>query len=602
MPATDRDTPTGRSEPAKRISGAGPISVRFLRIPITSAALAIALAGCAAMAPDSTRSEIQPRPADGSTPSEREASPTPLTQEVLYKVLVAEMAGRRGEVSLALDNYLEVAELTRDPGAAERAVSIAVFARDEQRGIKAARLWTEVSPGNLDARRVYGALLMRAGRIDQAVDELNHIVAPPNDTADRFALIGDMLARERDQAMAAQVMERIANLHPGNAEATFAVAQLLGRTGSFEQSIDLLNELLRAQPGHERAAIYKARILQREGKTAEALSAMSQLLEHQPDSREVRMTYARLLVDAKRYEEAREQFELLSKQDPGDGDVAYALGLLLLQTNRFDEAAVEFERLLVLNERIDAAHFYLGQIAESNNDVKAALASYNRVDRGDHHLNAQIRIAVILADQGNMDRARSQLHGIRVSNQQEAVRVYRSEADILARASRLRDAMNVYNAALDDYPGNTDLLYARAMLAEKLDMIDVLEQDLQEILSREPNNADALNALGYTLADRTDRYEEALALIKRAYELRPDDHYIVDSMGWILYRLGRYEEAVKYLQRAMELNNDAEVAAHLGEVLWVMGDKAAARQIWNSALESTPDDKRLLDVIKRFSP
>ncbi len=162
--------------------------------------------------------------------------------------------------------------------------------------------------------------------------------------------------------------------------------------------------------------------------------------------------------------------------------------------------------------------------------------------------------------------------------------------------------MTVYDAALGEYPQNSDLLYARAMLAEKLDMLDVLEQDLREILSKEPNNADALNALGYTLADRTDRHEEALELIKRAYELRPNDHYVVDSMGWVMYRLGRYDEALKFLRRALELKNDPEVAAHLGEVLWVMGDKKAAREIWNTALESTPDDKRLLDVIKRFSP
>ncbi|MDX1528334.1 MAG: tetratricopeptide repeat protein, partial [Gammaproteobacteria bacterium] len=460
----------------------------------------------------------------------------------------------------------------------------------------------EVSPNNLDARRVYGALLMRAGHIDQAVAELNHIVAPPNDTADRFALIGDMLARERDQEAAAQVMERIAQLHPQNVNATFTLAQLLGRGGSFDRSLQLLDQLLRAEPGDERALIYQARILQREGRTTEALAAMSRYLQYQPDSSDVRMTYARLLVDAKRYEDARQQFEMLSKTNPEDGDVAYALGLLLLQTNRYDEAAVQFERLVALNEREDAAHFYLGQIAESKNDPVAALGAYSRVDRGDHYLNAQIRIGVILADQGELRKARAQLHGIHVNNQQEAVRVFRSEADILARADRLHDALGVYNSALEEYPENSDLLYARAMLAEKLDMIDVVEQDLRAILSREPNNADALNALGYTLADRTERYDEALELIKQAYELRPDDHYIVDSMGWIMYRLGRYEEALKYLRRALELNNDPEVAAHLGEVLWVMGDKAAAREIWNSALESTPDDKRLLDVIKRFGP
>ncbi len=602
MPLKDRDTRTTRSEPEKRISGEGRFHLGSVRLSLTSAALAVALGGCAATTPgDGGTRGIQ---STGERPEvSRPASESPpLTQDVLYKLLLAEIAGRRGDVSLALENYLEVAEETRDPGAAERAVSIAVFARDEERGIKAARLWTEVSPSNLDARRVYGALLMRAGHVDQAVTELNHIVAPPNDTADRFALIGDMLARERDQEAAAQVMERIAQLHPDNVNATFTLAQLLGRGGSFDRSLKLLDQLLRAEPGDERALIYQARILQREGRTTEALAAMSRYLQYQPDSSDVRMTYARLLVDAKRYEDARQQFEMLSKTNPEDGDVAYALGLLLLQTNRYDEAAVQFERLVALNEREDAAHFYLGQIAESKNDPVAALGAYSRVNRGDHYLNAQIRIGVILAEQGELRKARAQLHGIHVNNQQEAVRVYRSEADILARADRLQDAMGVYNSALEEYPENSDLLYARAMLAEKLDMIDVVEQDLRTILSREPNNADALNALGYTLADRTERYDEALELIKQAYELRPDDHYIVDSMGWIMYRLGRYEEALKFLRRALELNNDPEVAAHLGEVLWVMGDKAAAREIWNSALESTPDDKRLLDVIKRFGP
>ena len=598
----DRDTRTTRSEPEKRISGEGRFHLRSVRLSLTSAALAIALGGCAATTPGDGGTRGIPSTSERPEVSRPASESPPLTQDVLYKLLLAEIAGRRGDVSLALENYLEVAEETRDPGAAERAVSIAVFARDEERGIKAARLWTEVSPNNLDARRVYGALLMRAGHIDQAVAELNHIVAPPNDTADRFALIGDMLARERDQEAAAQVMERIAQLHPQNVNATFTLAQLLGRGGSFDRSLQLLDQLLRAEPGDERALIYQARILQREGRTTEALAAMSRYLQYQPDSSDVRMTYARLLVDAKRYEDARQQFEMLSKTNPEDGDVAYALGLLLLQTNRYDEAAVQFERLVALNEREDAAHFYLGQIAESKNDPVAALGAYSRVDRGDHYLNAQIRIGVILADQGELRKARAQLHGIHVNNQQEAVRVYRSEADILARADRLHDALGVYNSALEEYPENSDLLYARAMLAEKLDMIDVVEQDLRAILSREPNNADALNALGYTLADRTERYDEALELIKQAYELRPDDHYIVDSMGWIMYRLGRYEEALKYLRRALELNNDPEVAAHLGEVLWVMGDKAAAREIWNSALESTPDDKRLLDVIKRFGP
>jgi tetratricopeptide (TPR) repeat protein len=503
-------------------------------------------------------------------------------------------------MDIALDNYLDVAQATRDPAVAERAVRIAVFARDQERGLEAAELWTALAPDDIDARRIYGALLLRAGRIDQTVEQLHAIVEPPNDDETRFSLIGDMLAREKDKATAVQVMERIVATHQDNPHAIFAFARLLGRTGDFERSLDVLGQLLEKDPSYQRAVVYQARILQREGRTSEALAVLTGYLERAPDTPDVRMTYARLLVDAKRYEEARTQFELLSEQSPEDADVLYALGLLLLQTNRNEEAREQFRKLVDLGKRVDAAYYYLGQIAESGEELDAALDAYRHVDRGDHRLNAQIRVAMILAEQGDVSKARAHLQGIRVRNQQEAVRVYRSEAEILVRKDRLMDAMSVYDVALEEFPENNNLLYARAMLAEKLNMLDVLERDLRDVLSREPNNADALNALGYTLADRTDRYEEALEFIKRAYELKPDDHYIVDSMGWIMYRLGRHDEAVKYLRRAMELNGDSEIAAHLGEVLWVLGDKKAAREIWDTALETTPEDKRLLDVIKRF--
>ncbi len=589
------------SEPAPALSHRALTGPSVTARAAVAVLLSLALSGCTASSPRDVGPEVESSaPRDPEMPALETASS--LSKETLYKILVAEFAGRRGQVEIALDSYLEVAEATRDPAVAERAVRIAVFSRDQERGLQASKLWTEIDPANLDARRVYAALLMRAGRLDDAVEELAVIVASPNDNETRFTLIGDMLAREKDKAAAAQVMDRIVLRHPNNTHATFAQVQLLGRTGDFERALTLLDDVLETSPDHERAVIYKARILQREARTTEALSVLAGYLERAPRSEDVRMTYARLLVDAKRYDDARSQFELLSEQNPEDADVAYALGLLLLQTNRYAEAKKQFHRLVDLGKRVDSAYYYLGQIGETEENFDAALDAYERVGDGDHRLNAQIRVGMILAEQGKVKQARAHLHGIRVNNQQEAVRVFRSEAEILVRKDRLEEAMTVYDSALGEYPQNSDLLYARAMLAEKLDLIEILEQDLRDILSREPNNADALNALGYTLADRTTRYEEALGFIKRAYELRPDDHFIVDSMGWIMYRLGRYDEALKHLRRAIELNNDPEVAAHLGEVLWVMGDKQAARKVWNSALETTPGDKRLLDVIKRFGP
>jgi len=280
--------------------------------------------------------------------------------------------------------------------------------------------------------------------------------------------------------------------------------------------------------------------------------------------------------------------------------VHYALGLLLLQTNRAEEAKQQFVALLRLGQRTDAARYYLGQIAENADQTDTAISEYKRVSRGEHYLNAQIRAAVLLAENGDITTARSHLHGLPQPSAQQAVRIYRAEAEILSRVDDLQGAMAVYDRALVEYEGNQDLLYARAMLAERLDRIDILEADLNSILSKDPDNADALNALGFTLADRTDRHEEALVLIERAIAIKPDDFYIVDSMGWVLYRLGRYEESLNYLQRALVLSNDPEVAAHLGEVLWVIGKRDAAREVWDTALQTTPEDQRLLEVIKRF--
>ena len=274
--------------------------------------------------------------------------------------------------------------------------------------------------------------------------------------------------------------------------------------------------------------------------------------------------------------------------------------MLLLQTNDLEPAEVQFRKLTADPERRATAWFYLGQIAESQDKLDQALSAYRNVDRGDHRLNAQIRASAIMAEQGDMSGARRHLHAQRGSNQSESIRLFRAEAELLGRKDMVDEALKVYDKGIVEFPTDSGLLYARAMMAVRADRIDEVERDLRSILSREPDNADALNALGYTLADRTERYDEAYELIKRAYQLKPDDHYIVDSMGWVLYRLGRLDEAVKHLRRALELKPDPEVAAHLGEVLWVMGDQSGAKDVWQTALEAQPEDKRLLDVLKRF--
>ena len=573
------------------------VGERLGRFALAAAFAAGALTGCTATGPATTGTvAIRSDGASGPPPSGHT-----LSGDVLYKLLVGELASHRGDLLLALRYYLDVAEETRDAGVAARATKLAVFAHADESALKAAHLWKDTDPSSMEARQVLASLLIRANDIDGAVEHLDVIVSalsePPGAGFHRAA---ELLAAEKDAEAAAAAMRQLVLGHENDAEVQLALARLLLRTGHVEEAsaaVDRSNDL---DPGNGRIAVLRARLRQRSNDIDGAVGVLEEFLERRPESGMVRMAYARMLVDAGRYDRARSQFEHLVATEPENDDARFALGLLLVQTNRLDEAAQQFEMLTSRDSRRDGARYYLARIAESQRRFADAIDSYRRIRRGEHRLNAQIRVAVLLAEGGDVEAARRHLHGARSESVQEAVRIYSAEAGLLTRVARYDEAMEVYDTSLEAFPGNSDLLYARGMLAAKMDRLDIVENDMRAIISREPDNADALNALGYTLADRTERYEEAYALIKRAIELKPDDHYIVDSLGWVLHRMGRHREALVQLRRAISINPDPEIAAHLGEVLWVLGNKVEARAVWNTALEAAPDDERLLDVIERF--
>ena len=459
--------------------------------------------GCSSLPPGP---EPDPVAAKGSSATEPTESADGISEELLYQLLTAEFAAQRGQLELAVANYLEAARLSRDPRVAGRATRMAVYARDEQRALQAAKLWSELDPDDVEAKKMHAALLLRSGRLEDAVGALQELtVSLDEGGGEGFHLVSEMLSRERDKKAAVRVMEQLVAGNDDNPQALLAYARLLARVGEEEQASEVMGRVLDLEPTNMAAVALAAHLLQRQGKTAQALELLAEQVERNPRSQSLRTTYARMLVDAKRYEEAREQFERLSRDAPDNDDVRYALGLLHMQTNRPAEARAQFEHLLKLGKRRQAAHFYLGQIAETENDTAAATAAYRQVDRGEHYLGAQIRIAVILAENDELEEAREHLHGLPRGGRSEAIRLYRAEAEILADAEQYPEAMAVYKAALAEFPGDPDLLYARAMLAAKIDDVELLERDLRAILERDPNNGDALNALGYTLADQTDR-------------------------------------------------------------------------------------------------
>jgi tetratricopeptide (TPR) repeat protein len=528
----------------------------------------------------------------------------PLSEEILYKTLVAEFAGQRGQLDVAVENYLELAYMTRDPKYVERATRIAIYARNSEAASEVAKLWIELDPLNPDAHQVLAVMNLRQGKIDEALQHLETILEYSHGKLDqKLWMVANMLGREKDKALVMQVMERLLLKHDSDPEAMYAFAHVAARIGELDRAAELLQATLKLAPDNDNAAMSYISILQKQGRLNDALKWIEKALASRKDNDfNLRSAYARLLTDAKRFDDARRQFEILSVQAPNNSDVLFALGLLYLQSNRLDEAKTYFERLVAQGIRSDDANYYLGRIDEEHENFEQAGVWYQSVQQGENYFDAQIRYGLILAKQGNMEAARSHLKQVPTRGEEQVTLLVQAEGELLIEDQRYDDAMIVYDAAIEGKKYNADLLYNRAMLAEKMGQIELMEQDLRRILVKDPDNVQALNALGYTLADETNRHQEAYELIKRAMELRPDDFYILDSMGWVLYRLGRHDEAIEYLQKAMTLRPDPEIAAHLGEVLWVKGERAAAKKVWETALQATPEDSRLLDVIKRFEP
>lgn len=526
-----------------------------------------------------------------------------LTEYLLYKLLLAEIAGHRGMLDTSIEYYLDLARHTRDHRIAERTARIAVYARDDAAALAAARLWVELDPRNPDPHQVLAIMKLRAGDLEQSAEHLQDIFAYSEGEADeKLWMIANLLGSEKDKDAVLEVMEKLVASQDSSPGALYAFAHVAARLEDLERSRELLEDTLALAPDNDNAALSYISILQRMGREQEALSWLEKKLAMNGESDfNLRMAYARLLMEVRQFGKALDQFELLVDREPENIDVLYALGLLYLQSNRLDEAETLFTKLSVQEHLTDTSNYYLGRIAEEKRLYDEAGAWYQGVYKGEHYFDAQVRLAMLLARNGQVDEARNHLQSIRSRSGQQALVIVQAEGDLLIQAGRYEEAITVYTEALED-GYNPDLLYARAMAAEKTGRLDLLEKDLRSILEREPDHAQALNALGYTLADATDRHAEAYELIKKALELRPNDFYILDSMGWVLYRLGRLDEAIDYLRKALNIRQDPEIAAHLGEVLWVRGEREQAKEVWETALQQTPEDTRLLDVIERFSP
>jgi tetratricopeptide (TPR) repeat protein len=592
--------------PAARssLSAVASPAYRLIALPRPAAALLalLVLAGCASVDPLSTGDGAAASPDKGeiaSAPPEPPVPEKPIPNESVYPLLLAEFALRRREFDTALRLYLEQAEVLRDPAVSRHATHLAQYLQREDAAYRAVSLWVELEPGEIEANGTLATLLARRGRTREALPYLA-TVARSGEPAKFPILLNRFkaLPQSEQRALDAEVGTLIASEFRENNSLLLTHALMAEEAGDPELALERLAPVFAADPYQEQAVLMEAKILVARGDEA-PFTRVRAALKDDPARSQLRLQYARLLA-GRDMDQARTQFEILAEEAPENVDLLFSLALLNYELEDRQAAKAQLREVLRIGERRDEAYFFLGQIARAEGQNEAALDHFRQVGDGGEFLKATVNIGELLLDQGRDDEYAAYMDRLRQSYPPRREQLFALQANLLGQSQRDEAGLELLNRALAEFPASDNLRYARSVVHERRGDIAAAERDLRTIIRRDPDNATALNALGYTLANRTDRFAEARALIEKALRLSPNEPAILDSLGWVLYRQGEYEQALQYLTRAYAAFPDPEVAAHLGEVMWVSGNTAGAMNIWRGALLKDPQHAILNATLDRL--
>ncbi|WP_273440015.1 tetratricopeptide repeat protein [Sedimenticola selenatireducens] len=526
---------------------------------------------------------------------------TELTQDIVFNLLAGEVAAQRGALSEAYAYQLQAARLSGDARSAERATRLALHMDKDDLAVRAASLWVDLAPEDLTARQLVVVLMLRQNEEAPVLEHLKAIVQI-SENMDENGFLNAMAAinRELKRDTVRKLMRKLVLAFPDDPRGGYALAIAALVDKDFAAAEQEADRLVAAQPDWPKGYLVLGRVYLAQGDKAQAKTFLADAVSRFPEDPLLISAYARLLVDAKELQPAYEQFLKLEEIEQEGDSASYWLGLIALELGKDEAAREHFLRLISLNKRADVAAYYLGRIAENRAQPKQAIEWYQRVESGEFNDEAQVRIVRLMASEGAVGEALDWLQRKRIQYPDQAARFYLIEVELLRDHGTPEQVMALFDTAIGAMPGNNDLLYARGLYAATQKRVDILERDLLQVINNDPKHADALNALGYTLADQTNRHQEALDYIRRALALKPDSAAIMDSMGWVLFRLGRYQEAIGYLRQAFDKLPDPEIAAHLGEVLWVTGEQQQARQVWQGILDESPESEHVLEVMRRL--
>lgn len=546
-------------------------------------------------------------PAAPARPLVKRAQPGAVVEDVIgrtvYQILLAEFALRHKDVELAAGAWNDLALRTRDPQALARAIEVLSFARKFDMALELADLWLQVEPASVRAAQARSALMVQANRLDELAPQISALLAQDAVAVPANLMhLNRLLARHADKKAVQTLVDRVASPYDTLPEAHFAMAQAAGNAGDEMRALSEAEKALLLRPDWEPAALFRAQLQSRQSQTT-AIDGLQAFVERYPAARDVRLALARLLIAEKRYGESRTHFDVLIKEVPNNPEVIYPLAMLALQQGDAVRARAELEHLLQTEfPDKSTVHFFIAQIDEEQKRPEAALAQYLQVIAGEQYIAARSRAALIQQKLGRQEAARETLRGTRGVSEAERTQLLLAESQLLRETGQHAEAYDLLEKSLLKHPASTELLYEAALLAERLGKPDILEKHLQRLLEINPEHAHALNALGYSWADRNVRLGEAEKLIDHALQVAPDDAFIMDSRGWVYFRQGRLAEALATLQKAYAMKKDGEIAAHLGEVLWALNRKDEARQLLQEALRQHPESEALLAIVKKLLP
>jgi tetratricopeptide (TPR) repeat protein len=518
-----------------------------------------------------------------------------------YHVLAGEMAVERGNRALAAREYAAAVQFSNNPKLAERATRIAVYANQPADAYRAAKVWSDGALQSVEAQRAATRLAFATGDSAGTLRYARRLISAAPSADAGYRLLAQLLSGEPEKSeLALNTMKRLVADAPQSALAQFALGSLALSYNQLPAADRAAQAAQKLDPGWADAALLRAGVLigrNRPGAAAQQIEALSGSASKRA---QYHVSLARLLLQAGRTKAGRDQFKRAVAIDPSDGDARFGWALVSLDLDDLDVSRTQFKYLYDHQDRADDAAFYLGLIANQRKKYAQAEHWYKLARNGNHAFEAQLRGAQMIYRQGHLDQARDRLAQLRKVYPNQVTQIRSAESDLLFDAGQYQEALALLNKALSDSPDDMDLRYQRSLVYERIGRTQAAETDLRAMLSQDQNDPRALNALGYMLTNHSSEYERARDLIRRALKADPDNPAVLDSMGWVQYKLGELDKARHNLQKAYKGSPGPEIAAHLGEVRWQQGDHKQARKVWKEAHALHPDNAVLNKTMKRF--